>query len=88
MRARRGLAGAFLLLVMLGAVAAPPGQAAAESLPRSVLVFDFADTNSPWGLAFRSTLRSEMGQGSKTPVALYSEVSSSGGSTARNISNC
>jgi signal transduction histidine kinase len=39
-----------------------------------VLILDATDTNSPWGLAFRSTIRSEISGGSKTPVAIYSEV--------------
>ena len=60
-----------LVLAMVAAFAQP---AAAQPLPRSVLIFDFTDTNSPWGLAFRSTVRSELSKGSKTPIALYSEV--------------
>src|SRR5476651_634099 len=59
------------LAFVFAALARP---AAAEPLPRSVLIFDFTDTNSPWGLAFRSTIRSELSEGSKTPVALYSEA--------------
>ncbi len=73
-RSCRRFARAIALLVTLGAAAAPPCQAAAEALPRSVLVFDQSDTNSPWGLAFRSAFRSEISRSSKTPVAIYSEV--------------
>ena len=73
-RSCRRFARAIALLVTLGAVAAPTCRAAAESLPRSVLVFDQSDTNSPWGLAFRSAFRSEISRSSKTPVAIYSEV--------------
>lgn len=47
---------------------------AAEPLPRSVLIFDQSDTNAVWGLGFRSTFRSEVLKGSKTSVAIYSEV--------------
>lgn len=50
------------------------GLAAAEPLPRSVLIFDQSDTNSTWGLSFRSTLRVTLSEGSKTPLDIYSEV--------------
>lgn len=73
-RSCRRFARAIALLVTIGAAAAPPCEADAESLPRSVLVFDQSDTSSPWGLAFRSAFRSEISRSSKTPVAIYSEV--------------
>lgn len=61
-----------LVLLITTAFAGPA--AAAVPLPRSVLILDGTDTNSPWGLAFRSTIQSEISEGSKTPVAIYSEV--------------
>ena len=62
----------YVFVLAIAAALAHP--VAAEPLPRSVLIFDFTDTNSPWGLAFRRTIRSELSEGSKTPVVLYSEV--------------
>ena len=60
-----------LMLAMAAGFAQP---ATAQPLPRSVLVFDQSDTNSPWGLAFRGAIRATINKGSATPVTIYSEV--------------
>ena len=61
-------------ILVLAWATALVGSTAAEPSPRSVLIFDQTETNSPWGVAFRGTFRSEIDKGSNTPVAIYSEV--------------
>ena len=39
-----------------------------------MLIFDQSDTNSPWGLAFRATIRSAFNEGTTAPITIYSEV--------------
>ena len=46
----------------------------AEPLPRSVLIFDQNDLNSPWSIAFRATVRSIFSDPSAAPIAQYIEV--------------
>ena len=53
------------------AYAAP---AAAEPLPRSVLILDQSEPSAPWGIAFRDALRLTPNARSAAPIALYSEV--------------
>jgi hypothetical protein len=62
------------LVLVLALTAAFVCPAAAQPLPRSVLIFDQSDTNSPWGLAFRAAVRSAVSKGDVRPVAIYSEV--------------
>jgi signal transduction histidine kinase len=47
---------------------------AAESLPRSVLIFDQSEPNSTWGNRFRSALVATLGVDETRPVSIYSEV--------------
>ena len=53
---------------------APAIVLAAEPLPRSVLIFDQSEPNSPWGIEFRATLRSTLSADPMAPVVIYSEV--------------
>ena len=53
---------------------APAIVLAAEPLPRSVLIFDQSEPNSPWGNEFRATLRSTLSADPMAPVVIYSEV--------------
>ena len=52
----------------------PEIPAAAEPLPRSVLIFDQSDSNTPWGLEFRAALVSALKAGSPTSLVIYSEI--------------
>src|SRR4051794_38139742 len=61
-----------MLLVAFAATFACP--AAADPLPRSLLIFDQTQANSPWGLGFRSALMVELDKTSKTPITIYSEL--------------
>jgi signal transduction histidine kinase len=60
----------FCLLVALGF----PTVAAAEPLPRSVLILDQSEPNSPWGFAFKAALLTTLKPGSPPPIAVYTEV--------------
>ncbi len=61
---------ATLLVVGL----APVNSWAGEPLPRSVLIFDQSEPNSPWGSVFRAAFRSSLSAASAEPIAVYVET--------------
>jgi signal transduction histidine kinase len=67
----RALWRSVLVLAVAAALVRP---AAAEPLPRAVLIFDQSEPNSPWGLEFRAALVSALRAGSATPLVIYSET--------------
>jgi signal transduction histidine kinase len=48
--------------------------AAAEAVPRSVLIFDQSEPNSQWGIGFRAGLVATLGADAARPISIYSEV--------------
>jgi signal transduction histidine kinase len=62
------------LMIALVTVMSPVILAAAEPLPRSVLIADQNEPNAPWGLQFRAALLSTLKAGSPTPLVIYSEA--------------
>ena len=65
---------AFYGALLVGLMTAfPTGPAQAEP-PRSVLILDQSEPNSPWGNEFRATLRSSLNEGAAAPIAVYVEM--------------
>lgn len=62
------------ILVCLIGTSAPVDPTTAEPLPRSVLVFDQSEPNSPWGNDFRAALRSTLNEAPGAPIAVYTEI--------------
>jgi signal transduction histidine kinase len=46
----------------------------AEPLPRSVLILDQSEPNSPWGFSFRDSFQSSFREASGDPIAIYVEI--------------
>jgi hypothetical protein len=55
------------------AALAPAIAATAEPLPRSVLILDQSDADSPWYAAFAATFRSTLNAGSAKCISIYEE---------------
>jgi signal transduction histidine kinase len=75
-RARDGRVMRFFsrVVVWLIAVLPLPVSTVADTLPRSVLIFDQSEPNAPWGIEFRAALRSTFNANATAPVTIYSEV--------------
>ena len=64
---------ALRLIGLLIAALAPAISAAAEPLPRSVLILDQSDADSAWYAAFSATFRSTLYAGSAKRISVYAE---------------
>src|SRR5262245_35905253 len=73
---RRGVtahAASGRVIIGLIAILAPFVCAAAEPIPRSVLILDQSDADSPWYARLSSAFRSTLAAASTAPVSVYAE---------------
>src|SRR4051812_19481529 len=63
-----------IIVIVLLRFLCPAICSAADQLPRSVLIIDQSDPDTPWSIGFRGAFRSALAAGSATPVGIYSET--------------